>query len=381
MVHPLLPLLQSQIMSQAEATKKPARANIILPFENFWRCYAAHLELYTAIACATALHALVLGFLVVLGLFGSWFGYEQAYSPPLMDVVEITGGGGTGGVNFGPGAGISSRGGKGKKKIEIAKSNQPKDTKTKQQPVNSQQKLKAVEKKKLQVAEIPSEQRTPEEEKLFIEIQKKAKEDLDNAKAEVAKSMGVSANKLSSAGTVNVGGSPGSGGGFGGGRGTGVGSAVGPGRGRDPNGRLLTRTEKRERRWLIDFSGTGPEHLKKLEALNITLALPTANPRFFRLVDFSGPQPTFKKDTLNGYTKRVKWFNQHKRSLRELAKVLRLRFVPKYVVIFLPEAMEHEMARLEVNYRGVPEDQINFTWFEIKQRDDGSYGPVVVAQR
>jgi hypothetical protein len=49
-------------------------------------------------------------------------------------------------------------------------------------------------------------------------------------------------------------------------------------------------------------------------------------------------------------------------------------------VIFLPPGVEKEMIGLEHDYKGLEENQIELTEFEIQRRDDGRFGPVVVRQ-
>ena len=174
---------------------------------------------------------------------------------------------------------------------------------------------------------------------------------------------------------------PGRGGGTGGGVGTGIGKKTGPGGGTADKGVLRTKRQRREYRWKIDFSGTGEQHLEKLRALGITLAVPTHQRGIFLLMDLSRTPPTGRPDNLGQFADQIKWFNTSAPSLRELARALRLREAPNFVVIFLPEAMEEEMIRLEHDYKGLEENQIERTDFEIRRRDDGTLGPVVVAQQ
>jgi hypothetical protein len=51
-----------------------------------------------------------------------------------------------------------------------------------------------------------------------------------------------------------------------------------------------------------------------------------------------------------------------------------------YIVVFFPEELENKLLRLELNYRGRNEEQIQETKFQIVRRG-GVYEPIVVGQR
>lgn len=370
--------------SSTAKTKTPdqkTKFGIILPEEHFWKCYSPNGELPLSSVVSVTGHALLFGLLVFGAIFASLIVQEEAFRPPRMDVVEITGGGGVGGMG-GPGlGGVPSNGNGGKTEVAQADPSSYKPDPKTQDPELKQN----IETKKL---EIPDEKDptpiTNDANALFAELKKEATR-LDKAREELAKALKIPKSSLNSAGKTggvrnSGGGSPGTGGGRGGGQGTGFGTGVGPGGGTDPNGKLLTKTQRREMRWEVDFSGSGLEHLKKLKALKIMLAVPTPQQGYFRVFDFSGSGPRIRLDDLSGYKNKVKWFNVHAPSLTQLSKVIQLHYVPKYVIVFLPPEVEEEMARLEVAYQGKPENLIRFTRFEIRLRNDGTYGPVVVAQ-
>jgi hypothetical protein len=180
-----------------------------------------------------------------------------------------------------------------------------------------------------------------------------------------------------------IGGSPGSGGGAGGGSGGGFGIKKGPGSGNDPNGKLLSQVQKRQLRWRIKFSDDAPEHVKQLKALRVTLAIPTSLPDVYSLLDLSGLNNKLSSEIgLKQHAHKFKFFNAHPPAVAMVSKQLGVPYVPKYLVIFLPESMEEELAMLEAQHaQGVPENQIEYTVFQITQRSDGKYGPVVVEQK
>src|SRR5262249_4726354 len=159
-----------------------------------------------------------------------------------------------------------------------------------------------------------------------------------------------------------------------------IGSKPGPGtRARNPGAPSLTRQQRREMRWRIDFSGDPAEHVRKLKALKITLAVPTSKPGLFLLADLTQTPSMTRLDDLGAHRDKVKWFNSHQPSLQGLMTQLQLPQLPRYAVIFLPDEMEQEMLRLEEQHEGLREDQIELTEFEIRPQGDG-YRPVVVRQ-
>jgi hypothetical protein len=153
-----------------------------------------------------------------------------------------------------------------------------------------------------------------------------------------------------------------------------------PGPGGNPNGGTPTQRQRRELRWRIDFSGTGEQHLEKLRALGVTLALPTRARGQFLVLDLTRQPPAGKTTDLGRQRDKIKWLNRDQGSLRELARALGMRDVPPFAVIFLPRVMEDEMIRLEHDYKGLEESQIELTEFEIQRRGDGTFGPVVIGQ-
>jgi hypothetical protein len=338
------------------------------PEEAFWARYSPHHEFPLSTVSSIALCGTVLGLLMLLAF---WDGLRQRDEtrPVSLDEVEIAGGGGTDGP--GPqGAGREATG-------SAEKAENVKDVANPKPQVNkteiAKQKFETVKAERLKVDNPSHVQATTNDEAVFDAVKA-------TAEAEVQKAIQMAAASASGpAGKKGVR-NPGEGGGSGGGRDKGVGEKQGPGGGTADKGVLMSKRQKRQRRWKIDFSGTGEEHLAKLRALGIALAVPTARPDMFMLMDLTRTPPLGKLDNLSRYADKIKWFNVTPPSLRELARVLHLQGVPRYAVIFLPEAMEDELQQLEHDYRGLDESQIEMTEFEIRRRDDGTVGPVVVAQ-
>ena len=67
----------------------------------------------------------------------------------------------------------------------------------------------------------------------------------------------------------------------------------------------------------------------------------------------------------------------------ELAKELKLPFVPSMVIMLLPQEREEKMAAEEMRYAqkmGTPAQLIQATWFDFRLRD-GVYEPVAIRQQ
>jgi hypothetical protein len=316
-----------------------------------------------------ALHALVIGALVLVGYFATLPRNVEPWEPPAMDVVEIQGGGGTGGIGGGPGVGLPMPG----QGTQIAKVNQPQiDAKNK--PDIDPLKVKTPQ-DNLQV-QTPKSKPDNGQDKADVVFDAV----LTQAQEEVARAMNVPVEQVQSAG--NLGGTPGEGGGYGGGKGGGKGKNTGPGGGTSLTGKVLTRSQIRQGRWLIDFTGDGLETLKKMKRLKVTLALPTNLQGVFQLVNLAGPAIRFDNTiNLEQHTHKAMWMNKNAQEMTKLAVGLKLQSVPRYAVIFLPEDVEQELADIEVRHQGVPEHLIQYTRFSLVQQPNGSYQPVVAEQQ
>jgi hypothetical protein len=342
------------------------------PEEAFWQRYSPHHEFPLGTASAVGLFGAAVGLLIVASVLVNLSRHDERREPPKMDVVEeAQGGGGTGG--FGPeGAGPDATGKE--SKVENVQPQKPVREKDSKAPQVTQAFKTPLPKQELKVPVVPpdtKETETGQEQIAAVVTQAQAME--EKARKDVAKAMKAAQGRK---GVVN----PGEGGGSGGGSGGGVGNKKGPGAGTSPTGVVRTKQERRGFRWRIDFSGTAEQHLAKLRALGITLAVPTGIPGRFFVMDLNRTPPTRTMTDLSRQMNKVKWFNTKAESVRELARVLGLPTVPPYVVIFLPQKMEQELADLEQSYKGLNENQIELTEFEIRQRPDGSYGPVVIRQ-
>src|SRR5437764_14636778 len=69
-----------------------ARPRSSLPEERFWKRYSPHGELPLSGAGSFALHAFLVGLLVLLGFLGVWFNRPSRTLP--IEAVQLAGGGG-----------------------------------------------------------------------------------------------------------------------------------------------------------------------------------------------------------------------------------------------------------------------------------------------
>jgi hypothetical protein len=343
------------------------------PDERFWVKYSPHHELPVSSASSLTLHVLIIGLVILIGYMLSQSRQQQS-QPVQQDAVEIAGGGGLEGDSLGTGTGGKTVG---ERTEQVANSSPRGKSEVQSSQPSADLKLPEASKTPLDVPK-STESTEPYESAIsgLSELEKAVREDFDRQTKAVAARAAAKASK--SGGRDGL--SKGSGGGTGGGRDGGIGKGVGPGGGTGgPGSRLLTRQQRREMRWRIDFSGDPAEHIRKLKALHIALAVPTRQQGMFLLIDLTQTPPAPRKDNLASWVDKVKWFNKHPPSLQGMMQQLRLPELPQYAVIFLPDDMEQEMLRLEEAYAGRREDQIQLTEFVIERHADG-YRPKVVNQ-
>jgi hypothetical protein len=155
----------------------------------------------------------------------------------------------------------------------------------------------------------------------------------------------------------------------GGGNGTG-----GPGAGGRTAGFL--RPTPRSLRWTIRFNIRDANHyLDQLQKLGATLAIPAGGGRF-KVVRNLAERPARPRDEDVSGIQQIFWYDSNPQPvLQALGVPLR----PQVLVVFLPGPFEEELARLEREYRGLSEDEIESTEFALVPKGAG-YEPRVVAQ-
>jgi hypothetical protein len=145
-----------------------------------------------------------------------------------------------------------------------------------------------------------------------------------------------------------------------------------------PGGRRpKTPQEFLAERWRFDLSGDGAEHANKLVAMGVTVAVAAADGKVYAIRDLKKRPVDLVPLDRKEHRDEVKWYNPDANSLRSLAAVLQLPFVPRHVILFLPKERETQMAALEreaMQRQG--RQTVHATWFDFRLRN-GAYEPFV----
>jgi hypothetical protein len=363
-------------MAQAPAKADPKNASAKGPFppdERFWKRYSPHHEFPLSLVIAIGLHVAALVVMVAVWAVSS---LDSPAAPPRMEVVEIEGGS-PALDGLGTGDTLKGSGDKDKENVGEASGDKLRPPRPNETKIAAALKdpLKGPELKFPGAGnEVPDEGDDP-----FAGLDqatKQATEDIIKATKPPAPPAGTKNKGTKPGGKyVGVGGPKGKGG-------TGRGDRTGPGRGKSPYGQVLTDQRKRQMRWQILASPIGKIHLDKLKALNVTLVMPTRDPRLFTVFDLER-QPIAPKTTtrLEEHADKVWWTNRDPVEVQGLARELGLREMPQCFVIFLPKGLEDRMVQLEEQYQGAREDQIEKTIWDVPLRN-GRYAsePQVVRQ-
>src|SRR5262249_34751845 len=93
--------------------------------------------------------------------------------------------------------------------------------------------------------------------------------------------------------------------------GTGRGSKTRAGKGKSPYGQVTTAQRWRQMRWQLLASSIGQVHLDKLKAMNVTLVMPTRDPRVFNVFDLKRQPVALERSTrLEEHADKVWWTNR-----------------------------------------------------------------------
>jgi len=159
------------------------------------------------------------------------------------------------------------------------------------------------------------------------------------------------------------------------------GAPKGPGLGNNPKGNpkgqgtnetgiVFSDQRRKEFRWQILASDDGETHLRKLQALKVTLMVPLRNePGMALKFDLSKPAVFGVKVRAEDDSKKVRWKNDNQREMASLGQALGLKFLPPYAVIYLPKELEADMARRELAHDNRKEHEIAKTVWDLRERD------------
>ena len=323
--------------------KKPSRQP---PSETVWVRYHPWMEGAMGHLASWSIHLLIIGVAVLVSLAYAWGFIKHNQQLPVEPVqfADAGGGGNPEGTGTGPGDQAPPK--------EGVQSDKPNEGNTDKS--NERVALNPVEQQRV-AQEFPPEvaryiQEGPESMKAFTDLDKTA---LDKLRAGLTPSKGN--------------GGTGKDGGTGSGKDGGDGSGNGKG-----NGRMLNDREKRMLRWTMKFdthgqpgsAAAGADYLHQLEALGAILAIPVGPEDQFKIYDLSTspPQPLDKDIST---IQRIWWIDNNPASVHSLMLAMGLNMQPSRVVAFIPPELEDDLAKKELAFKGLKEDQIFETTFAV----------------
>jgi hypothetical protein len=332
------------------------------PEEKFWERYSPHQEMPLSAVSSLALHGLVIGGLIMLAWLG-WLGFKKpAAALPVEPVRFATGGGGGQKGGEGSGKGV----GHGAEAVET----ETKNDQNQQQPTDPEPPRPKLD--PTAVAAIPQDVLKDADIKRLVES---GNPNL-NIFSRVDKSV---VSKLRDGLKPGKGqGGTGEGGGKGGGKGMGEGDGVGEGK-----SATLSQREKRMLRWSMIFdTRTGLDYLHQLRSLGAILAIPTGpDGKTYKIVrDLSGRGPAKLLDEDISSIQRIFWIDDRPESVQAIMQAIHCNLHPTHFVAFMPPALEQELFELEKKYRGLSEDQIHETKFQVVRGGPNGYRPIVASQ-
>ncbi|HZY85739.1 MAG TPA: hypothetical protein VFE78_12970 [Gemmataceae bacterium] len=338
---------------------KPAKAGLPkqpLVDERFWKRYSPHGELPLSGAGSFALHALIVGFLVLWAVYLAAYFSKPSRNLPVESVRLDLGGGGGSRSGEGDNKGI----GHGAEAVANGQEN-PQQGNKEEAPARPD--LTPAEVKDLSLKfdneTVRVIQKGPDSMKAFARLNDSVRRKLSDG--------------------LNPGQGRG-GSGSGGGRGSGTGTGEGAGRG---EGKLnLNKREKRMLRWSMSFNTrTGDDYIRQLRGLGAILAVPVkeGNPPEYKIIRDLSKRPAQLLDEDLSQIKRIYWIDDKPRSVMEVMNVLQIRLRPSHFVAFMTIDLEQKLFELERDYKGLAEDRIHETRFRIVE-SAGTYRPEVMDQ-
>jgi hypothetical protein len=169
-------------------------------------------------------------------------------------------------------------------------------------------------------------------------------------------------------------GGPGQGGGKGSGKDKGVGSGTGEG-----TQGLVNKRTKRVLRWTMMFNtNDGGDYLRQLAALGAYVAVPEPDGQYRIYRNLTRKPLRGEIEDLKAI-QRIFWVDDKPDSVGSLTMAMGLPGRPPHVVAFFPLEFEQDLLRKEHNFRGLKEEQIAETRFQVVRRGL-RYSPEVMDQ-
>jgi hypothetical protein len=146
--------------------------------------------------------------------------------------------------------------------------------------------------------------------------------------------------------------------------GPGAGPGSGPGTPGDPSSVAPPEKVKCQMRWSMRFdTRNSGDYLRQLEGLGVVLAIPDG-PNSYRVVDLT--KRPFKPENKDMSTsKKIWWFDNDPRSVQGLMTAMGLPFRPQRDVAFIPQEVEEELAKKELE-TGLKVDDVFETTFGVR---------------
>jgi hypothetical protein len=339
------------------------------PEEKFWKHYSPHHEFPLSAVTSVALHVLALILLALAAYFVADL-IKKRNKPLAEEALTIASGGGGSKSGEGDGPGGAEGGGG----DEDPKEDVPNKDGDKTDPTDPNR-------EKLKPGEVPV--------KSLPEIKDPDISRLINSGHVSAKNAAGMSDKLLKGMKKGKGeGGPGRDGGKDRGKDKGKGRGEGEGDGD------LERI-KRVLRWTMIFDTySGDDYRRQLAGLHAFLAVPKppdGREYGFIAEDELTPKPRRIEDLKNTVTigdkeysletiPNIRWTDSKADSVAALSRALALDQVPPHIVAFFPADLEVKLLKLELQYKGLKEDQIYETRFKIRKIGGGQYEPVVISQ-
>jgi hypothetical protein len=132
-------------------------------------------------------------------------------------------------------------------------------------------------------------------------------------------------------------------------------------------------------RWVMVFDTfSGEDYARQLYGLGAILAIPRGNDEYAIIRDLS-QRPAKPELGDIASIQRVYWEDTKRESIAPLSAALGISPVPNHIVAFFPESLEIKLLKIELQFKGLREEQIKETRFKIRKKD-GGYEPIVVDQ-
>ncbi|HEY1598387.1 MAG TPA: hypothetical protein VGG64_02205 [Pirellulales bacterium] len=348
-------------MATAPNPKKAAKAprRPTTSWQRFWWRYSPRFELPISTVISISLHV----FVVLLFALGLTAFAKRNHRPPTIGAIAIVDGDGDGaapgigadGLPSGAGSGTGGDSGQSLEQSTSTSSDMPLPT-------------------------TPSAQ-------LDTEVQPDAPVDTDFSPSETSVSAGDVAQRAESAANSirkrlaqnlnKSGGGGGAGAGGGSGGGTGGDGSGGGGQG-GGGGDAASGRSARQARWILRFNmRSAADYVAQIKGLGATIVFPGDGGSYV-YVDLS-KEPPGQSIHKEGEIDQMFWMDQDPSSARRVAEHLHMSARGDYFMTLLPQRLEDRLSKLEIAYRGLSEDRIKSTQFEVV-RTGGGFDVQVVAQ-